>query len=141
MNELQFLIYTAENNQEKANVTVSNETIWISQKEMARLFDVGVPDISKHLKNIFAEGELDEEVVVSKMETTTPHGALTGKTQTKEVAYYNLDAIISVGYRVNSQKATKFRQWATTVLGDDMIKGFAMDDGTIKFDNLATRVA
>jgi hypothetical protein len=141
MNELQFLIYTAENNQEKANVIVSNETIWISQKEMARLFDVGVPDISKHLKNIFAEGELDEEVVVSKMETTTPHGALTGKTQTKEVAYYNLDAIISVGYRVNSQKATKFRQWATTVLGDDMIKGFAMDDGTIKFDNLATRVA
>ncbi len=108
---------------------------------MARLFDVGVPAISKHLKNIFAEGELDEGVVVAKIANTTQHGAMAGKTQTKEVAYYNFDAIISVGYRINSQKATKFRQWATTVLGDDMIKGFAMDDGTIKFDNLATRVA
>lgn len=141
MNELQFLIYTAENNQEKANVIVSNETIWISQKEMARLFDVSISTISRHLKNIFEEDELDEKVVVAKIANTTQHGAMTGKTQTKEVAYYNLDAIISVGYRVNSQKATKFRQWAISVLGDDMIKGFAMDDGTIKFNNLATRVA
>lgn len=132
MNELQFLIYTADNDQEKASVIVRDETIWASQKEMARLFDVGVPAISKHLKNIFAEGELEENVVISKMENTTQHGAITGKTQTKEVSYYNLDAIISVGYRVNSQKATRFRQWATSVLREYMIKGFAMDDDRLK---------
>lgn len=132
MNELQFLIYTADNSQETASVIISDETIWASQKEMARLFDVGVPAISKHLKNIFEEGELDEKVVISKMETTTQHGAMADKTQTKEVNYYNLDAIISVGYRVNSQKATRFRQWATSVLREYMIKGFAMDDERLK---------
>lgn len=132
MNELQFLIYTADNSQETASVIIRGETIWASQKEMARLFDVGVPAISKHLKNIFEEGELDEKVVVSKMENTTQHGAMADKTQTKEVSYYNLDAIISVGYRVNSQKATKFRQWATSVLREYMIKGFAMDDERLK---------
>ncbi|MFI3086190.1 virulence RhuM family protein [Streptococcus sp. 2022WUSS037] len=126
MKELQFLIYRAENNQEKASVIVSDETIWASQKEMARLFDVGVPAISKHLKNIFEEGELDEHSVISKMETTASDG------KNYLTSYYNLDAIISVGYRVNSQKATKFRQWATTVLREYMIKGFAMDDERLK---------
>lgn len=132
MNELQFLIYSADNDNETASVIVRGETIWATQKEMARLFDVGVPAISKHLKNIFDEGELEEKVVVSKMENTTNHGAISGKTQTKEVNYYNLDAIISVGYRVNSQKATRFRQWATSVLREYMIKGFAMDDNRLK---------
>ncbi|HFU4139397.1 TPA: virulence RhuM family protein [Streptococcus suis] len=126
MKELQFLIYRAENDQEKASVIVSGETIWVSQKEMARLFDVGVPAISKHLKNIFEEGELDEHSVISKMETTASDG------KNYLTSYYNLDAIISVGYRVNSQKATKFRQWATTVLREYMIKGFAMDDKRLK---------
>lgn len=126
MKELQFLIYRAENDQEKASVIVSDETIWTSQKEMARLFDVGVPAISKHLKNIFEEGELDEHSVISKMETTASDG------KNYLTSYYNLDAIISVGYRVNSQKATKFRQWATTVLREYMIKGFAMDDERLK---------
>ncbi|HEL9635616.1 virulence RhuM family protein [Streptococcus suis] len=126
MKELQFLIYRAENDQEKASVIVSDETIWASQKEMARLFDVGVPAISKHLKNIFEEGELDEHSVISKMETTASDG------KNYLTSYYNLDAIISVGYRVNSQKATKFRQWATTVLREYMIKGFAMDDERLK---------
>ncbi|HEM5970006.1 TPA: virulence RhuM family protein [Streptococcus suis] len=126
MKELQFLIYRAENDQEKASVIVSDETIWASQKEMARLFDVGVPAISKHLKNIFEEGELDEHLVISKMETTASDG------KNYLTSYYNLDAIISVGYRVNSQKATKFRQWATTVLREYMIKGFAMDDERLK---------
>ncbi|MEG3297925.1 virulence RhuM family protein [Streptococcus suis] len=126
MKELQFLIYQAENDQEKASVIVSDETIWASQKEMARLFDVGVPAISKHLKNIFEEGELDEHSVISKMETTASDG------KNYLTSYYNLDAIISVGYRVNSQKATKFRQWATTVLREYMIKGFAMDDERLK---------
>lgn len=132
MNELQFLIYTADNDSETASVIIKGETIWASQKEMARLFDVGVPAISKHLKNIFEEGELEEKVVVSKMEITTKHGAIADKTQTKDVSYYNLDAIISVGYRVNSQKATRFRQWATSVLREYMIKGFAMDDNRLK---------
>ena len=92
MNELQFLIYTADNDSETASVIIKGETIWTSQKEMARLFDVGVPAISKHLKNIFEEGELEEKVVVSKMEITTKHGAIADKTQTKDVSYYNLDA-------------------------------------------------
>lgn len=126
MKELQFLIYRAENDQEKASVIVGDETIWASQKEMARLFDVGVPAISKHLKNIFEEGEPDEHSVISKMETTASDG------KNYLTSYYNLDVIISVGYRVNSQKATKFRQWATTVLREYMIKGFAMDDERLK---------
>ncbi len=129
MKELQFLIYRAENDQEKASVIVSDETIWASQKEMARLFDVGVPAISKHLKNIFEEGELDEHSVISKMETVQIEGT---REVIRQVDDYNLDAIISVGYRVNSQKATKFRQWATTVLREYMIKGFAMDDERLK---------
>ncbi|MFS5926656.1 cell filamentation protein Fic, partial [Streptococcus agalactiae] len=90
MNELQFLIYTADNNQESASVIVSDETIWASQKEMARLFDVSISTISRHLKNIFEEGELDEKVVIAKIANTTQHGAMTGKTQTQEVSYYNL---------------------------------------------------
>lgn len=126
MKELQFLIYRAENDQEKASVIVGDETIWASQKEMARLFDVGVLAISKYLKNIFEEGELDEHSVISKMETTASDG------KNYLTSYYNLDVIISVGYRVNSQKATKFRQWATTVLREYMIKGFAMDDERLK---------
>ena len=90
------------------------------------------PAVSKHLKNIFAEGELEEKVVVSKMEITTSHGAMPDKTQTKEAQFYNLDAIISVGYRVNSRRATQFRIWATGVLKEYMIKGFAMNDERLK---------
>lgn len=126
MNELQFLIYTADNNQETASVIIRGETIWASQKEMSRLFDVGVPAISKHLKNIFEEGELESTSVISKMETTATDG------KKYQVDYYNLDAIISVGSRVNSQRATRFRQWATSVLKEYMIKGFAMDDDRLK---------
>ena len=99
---------------------------------MAELFGVHIPAINKHLKNIFAEGELDENVVVSKMEITTQHGAIPDKTQTREALFYNLDAIISVGYRVNSRRATQFRIWATNVLKEYMIKGFAMDDERLK---------
>ena len=99
---------------------------------MSQLFNVGVPAISKHLKNIFNEGELDSDVVVSKMEITTRHGAIEGKTQTNEVDFYNLDAIIAVGYRVSSMKATRFRQWATSVLNSYIRKGFALDDARLK---------
>ena len=99
---------------------------------MVQLFGVGVPAISKHLKNIFEEGELQKEVVVSKMEITSRHGAMEGKTQTSQVDFYHLDAIISVGYRVNSAKATRFRQWATKILNEYIRKGFVLDDDRLK---------
>ena len=99
---------------------------------MAELFGVQTPAISKHLKNIFEEGELEEQVVISKMETTTQHGAIANKTQTSETNFYNLDAIISVGYRVNSIQATHFRIWATKVLKEYIQKGFVLDDERLK---------
>ena len=120
--EMQFLLYQAEEEQVSVNALIKDETLWITQKAMAELFDVQIPAISKHLKNIFSEGALDEEVVVSKMETTTQHGAIEGKTQTTLTNFYNLDAIISVGYRVNSKRATAFRIWATGILKEYMTK-------------------
>lgn len=130
--ELSYLIYSTPSEGVSVSVVVQGDTIWLTQKAMSELFGVGVPAISKHLKNIFEEGELQEEVVISKMETTTAHGALTDKTQTSQTNFYNLDAVISVGYRVNSRKATNFRIWATKVLREYMIKGFAMDDERLK---------
>lgn len=130
--ELQFLIYNTPQFNTKINVVVKDETIWLTQKAMAELFDVKVPAISKHLKNIFEEGELNEQLVISKMETTTPHGAIAEKTQTKKTNFYNLDAIISVGYRVNSAKATQFRIWATNTLKEFITKGFVIDDERLK---------
>ncbi|WP_042200856.1 RhuM family protein [Paenibacillus camerounensis] len=124
MNEIQFLMYDAD---EKVEVLVQNETIWATQKTVAELFDVDRTSISRHLKNIFETGELVEKVVSAEIAHTTQHGAIEGKTQTKPVKYYNLDAIISIGYRVNSQKATKFRIWATDVLKDYIQKGFKID--------------
>lgn len=130
--EFQFLMYRAADEDVSVNAVIKDETIWLTQNAMAELFDVKVPAISKHLKNIFEEGELDEKVVVSKMETTTQHGAMAGKTQTRETNFYNLDAIISVGYRVNSKRATHFRIWATGILKEYMTKGFALDDERLK---------
>ena len=130
--EFDFLIYNSENTEERIQVILKEDTIWLTQKAMGELFGVNSPAISKHLKNIFLEGELDENMVVSILENTTQHGAIMGKTQTKKVKYYNLDAIISVGYRVNSSKATKFRIWAIKVLKEYMIKGFVMDDNRLK---------
>ena len=128
----EFLLYTAPNGAVKVEVLLSNESIWLTQKRMAELFGVGVPAISKHLKNIFDSGELAEEVVISILETTTEHGAVAGLTQTQQVKYYNLDAVISVGYRVNSAQATQFRIWATALIKEYIIKGFAMDDERLK---------
>lgn len=116
----------------KVQVVVKEETIWCTQKAMSQLFGVGVPAISKHLSHIFEEGELDKEMVVSKMEITTQHGAIEDKTQTKEVDFYNLDAIIAVGYRVSSLKATRFRQWSTRILNEYIRKGFILDDERLK---------
>jgi len=130
--EFQFLVYRSAEENVSVDAFIKDETIWLSQKSMAELFGVQIPAISKHLKNIFKEGELDESVVVSKMEITTSHGAMPNKEQTKEVQFYNLDAIISVGYRVNSRKATHFRIWATGILKEYMTKGFVLDDERLK---------
>lgn len=131
-NDFNFLVYQTAQENVSVNALVKDETIWLTQKAMAELFDVDKSSISRHLKNIFNEGELDEKVVVAKIATTTQHGAIEGKTQNKETQFYNLDAIISVGYRVNSKRATSFRIWATGVLKEYMIKGFAMDDERLK---------
>lgn len=130
--EIQFLLYNLPDEEGKVQVIIRGETIWCTQKAMAQLFGVGVPAISKHLKNIFQEGELQKEMVVSKMEITTRHGAMEGKTQKTPVDFYHLDAIIAVGYRVNSAKATKFRQWATRILNEYIRKGFVLDDERLK---------
>ena len=123
----EFLIFQIEGKEDGVQVVYQNESIWCTQKAMAQLFDVGIPTISKHLKNIFETGELIEDMVVSKMEITTEHGAIPNKTQTKDVTFYNLDAIISVGYRVNSTRATQFRQWCTFVLRQFAIRGYVID--------------
>lgn len=131
-NEIHFLLYTMPEADGKVQVVIKEETLWCTQKAMAQLFGVGVPAISKHLKNIFEEGELSREVVVSKMEITTQHGAIEDKMQTHSVDFYHLDAIIAVGYRVSSLKATRFRQWATKILNEYIRKGFVMDDERLK---------
>lgn len=110
------VLYNSEDGDVSINACIKGESLWVTQKAMSELFGVDKPGISRHLKNIFNTGELDEEVVVAKIATTTQHGAIKGKTQTSETKYYNLDVIISVGYRVNSKKATQFRIWATKIL-------------------------
>lgn len=128
----QIILYSTPEGDIKVDTILQNETIWLTQNTMAELFGVQRPAITKHLKNIFESGELEEKVVSSIMEHTTQHGAMEEKTQTKAVKYYNLDAIIAVGYRVNSKRATQFRIWATNILKEYIIKGFAMDDKHLK---------
>lgn len=130
--EIQFILYSLPEDEGRVQVIIKDETIWATQKAMAQLFGVGIPDISKHLKNKFETGELDKDEVVSKMEITTPHGAIEGKTQTNETAFYSLDAIIAVGYRVSSARATRFRQWATKVLKEFIKKGYVLDEERLK---------
>ena len=148
--ESDFLLYTSPDGQVHVRCRLEGETVWLTQDMIAELFGVQRPAITKHLKNIFQSGELQEEVVSSIMEQTTKHGAIEGKTQTRRVKFYNLDAIISVGYRVNSRRATQFRIWATRTLKEFMIKGFALDDERLKqgktvfgkdyFDELLERI-
>ena len=114
----------------KVQVVIKDETLWCTQKAMAQLFGVGVPAISKHLKNIFTEGELNPDTTISKMETVVNRG-IRGEVQ-ELIDSYSLDAIIAVGYRVSSLKATRFRQWATKILNEYIKKGFAMDDERLK---------
>jgi len=125
----EFLLYTTPEGEVKVEIFLHEETIWLTQKGMAELFEVNIPAISKHLNNIFESGELDKNATVSKMEIVQIEGTRQVKRQ-KE--YYNLDAIISVGYRVNSKRATQFRIWATKILKEYIIKGFAMDDERLK---------
>lgn len=127
-NSLQYQLYKLDDENE-INALVKDETIWLTQKSMSELFNVGVPAISKHLSNIFESGELDENSTISKMETVQQEGNRAIK---RETVFYSLDAIISVGYRVNSLKATRFRQWATKVLHEYMTKGFVLDDERLK---------
>lgn len=130
-NELQkgeIIIYTSEDGSISLDTKLENDTIWLTQKQIAELFDVKTPAISKHLKNIFNTGELREDVVISILETTTKHGAIEGKTQKSSTKFYNLDAIISVGYRVNSSRATQFRIWATNTLREYLTKGYVINE-------------
>lgn len=131
----EILLYTTPNGNIKVEIYLQNETIWLTQQKIADLFGVQRPAITKHLKNIFETGELKEVVVSSILEHTTQHGAIVGKTQEVKTKFYNLDAIISVGYRVNSNQATAFRIWATERLKEYIIKGFTMDDERLKNPN------
>ena len=124
-----FLLYDAPDSTAQVQVVVRDETIWMTQKAMATLFDVNVPAISKHLQNIYESGELSTEATVSKMEIVQQEGIRDIK---RNVDFYNLDAIISVGYRVNSTRATRFRQWATKILNEYIRKGFVLDDERLK---------
>ncbi|MDD6814468.1 MAG: virulence RhuM family protein [Akkermansia muciniphila] len=127
---ISFLLYNLPDNEGQVQAVVRDETIWLTQKAMSDLFGVQVPAISKHLKNIYKEGELLRDATVSKMETVVNRGFRGEVSQSVE--FYNLDAIISVGYRVNSAKATRFRQWATRILNDFIRKGFVLDDDRLK---------
>lgn len=143
----QFILYTAPDGAVKVDVFFKNETVWLTQKALAELFNVKVPAINKHLKNIFDSGELTREATVSKMEIARLEGS---RTVAREMEFYNLDAIIAVGYRVNSYQATQFRIWATKTLREFIIKGFVLDDERLKqgkqvfgrdyFDELLERI-
>jgi len=131
----EILLYTTPNGKVKVEIFVQNETIWLTQQRIADLFGVDRTVVTKHLGNIFKSGELQEQLVCAKFAHTTQHGAIEGKTQETKVKYYNLDAIISIGYRVNSHQATAFRIWATERLKEYIIKGFTMDDERLKNPN------
>ena len=143
----QILLYKTPDGESRIEVKLQDETVWLNLDQMAELFQRNKSTISRHIKNVFEEGELNKEVVVAKNATTTQHGAIEGKTQTHEVDYYNLDMIISVGYRVHSYRGVQFRMWATGVLKEYIVKGFALNDELLKnagrgnyFDELLARI-
>ena len=128
MGKSEIVIYKSEDGNIKVDVLFEDETVWLTQQQICELFCKSRSTISEHIKNIFEEGELQEDVVVRKIRNTTQHGAIEDKTQTHEVNYYNLDVIISVGYRVKSKQGTQFRIWATQRLREYIIKGFTLND-------------
>ena len=147
MDNGQIILFQTQGGETKIEVRLSNETVWLTADQMAELFQRNKSTISRHIKKVFESGELDSDMVVAKYATTTQHGAIKGKTQTHQVDFYNLDMIISVGYRVNSHRGVQFRQWATQVLKEYMIKGFALNDDLLKnagqgnyFDELLARI-
>ncbi len=123
----EIILYQAKELPSRIEVRIEDETVWLNRQQIATLFDRDVKTIGKHINNIFSEGELIKEVVVAKFATTTQHGAIKGKTQTLSVEYYNLDVIISVGYRVKSKQGTQFRIWANKILKDYLLKGYAVN--------------
>ncbi|MDC7234892.1 MAG: virulence RhuM family protein [Spirochaetales bacterium] len=144
-----YVIFQTDSGKVNIDVFFFEDTLWLTQKKIAELFEKGRSTVAEHLKQIFIDGELEEQVVCRHFRHTTPHGAIDGKTQEHDVKYYNLKAITAVGYRVNSQRAIEFRKWATDVLHEYIIKGFAMDDERMKslqhfgqdyFDELLERI-
>jgi hypothetical protein len=146
-NDSQILIYENDSGEIKIDVLLENETVWLTQEQMAKLFGKARNTISEHIQNIFKEGELDEKMVIRNFRQTTKHGAIEGKTQQTEIKLYNLDVIISVGYRVKSKQGTTFRIWATNRLKEYIVKGFVLNDQRFKtgnslnyFDELQSRI-
>lgn len=134
-NKGEIVIYQTQDGTTQLDVRLDGETVWITQDQMAQLFQRDRTAIGRHISNIFSEGELDKNVVCANFAHTTLHGAIEGKTQTRELTYYNLDVIISVGYRVHSHQGTQFRIWATQRLRDYIIKGVALNDERFKRGN------
>lgn len=128
----EIVIYQTQDGITQLDVRLDGETVWITQEQMAQLFERDRTAIGRHISNIFAEGELDKKMVCANFAHTTQHGAIEGKTQTRELTYYNLDVIISVGYRVKSQRGVQFRQWATKRIHEYIVKGFTLDDERLK---------
>ncbi len=146
-NKGELLLYRTGDGQTRIEVTLINDTVWLTADQMADLFQRNKSTISRHIKNVFEQGELQAQEVVAFFATATPHGAIKDKNQTHNVAYYNLDMIISIGYRVNSLRGVQFRMWATQVLKEYLVKGFAMNDDLLKragggnyFDELLARI-
>jgi hypothetical protein len=147
MENTNIIIYQTEDGNTKIETRLEDETVWLTQAQMAELFAKGRTTITEHILNVFKEGELDENVVCREFRHTTQHGAIVGKTQETKVKYYNLDVIISVGYRVKSHQGTKFRQWATARLREYIVKGFTINDDLLKeagggnyFEELLARI-
>lgn len=132
MGENKFILYTTEDGKAAIKLYAENNTIWLNQAQMAELFQKDISTISRHIADIFDEGELDKKVVSADFAITTPHGAIAGKTQTHNVAFYNLDVILAVGFRVRSVRGTQFRKWANTTLKEYLQKGFVLDKERLK---------
>ncbi|NLL28019.1 MAG: virulence RhuM family protein [Bacteroidales bacterium] len=137
----EILLYQSSELTERIEVRLENETVWLNRQQLAMLFGRDIKTIGKHINNVFNEGELVKELVVAKFATTTPHGAIKGKTQTQQVEYYNLDVIISVGYRVKSIQGTKFRIWATNVLRDYLLKGYVLNQRVNRIENTVEKLS
>lgn len=131
-NKSELIIYESKDGNIKLDVNLESETVWLSLEQMTKLFGRDKSVISRHIKNVFIEEELDRNMVVAKFATTTKHGAIAGKNQTHYVDYYNLDVVISVGYRVKSLEGVRFRKWATARIKEFIVKGYTMDDDRLK---------